>query len=204
MKICESVELIDKTSANVYVIRLEEGIVQIDSGTKNNAKKIIEFYKKNKIKPDYIIITHYHLDHIGALKRVYDQFKPRIFASKIDVPVLQGHQSFQPPASTGTRILMRMFNLNPEYVEDVHDLEELNLKELKIIPTPGHTPGSVSVLFEKENVIFVGDAVVNQKGTLTIIEKYTADLEIAEKSKKIIESYAPITVLSGHGLPLKI
>lgn len=204
MKISDSVELIDKTMANVYVIKLEEGIVQIDSGSKSNTKRVIEYYKSKKIKPDYILITHDHLDHIGALKRVYDEFKPKVYASKIEVPIIQGHQSFDPPASYGTRILMKLFRLNPEYLENLNDFEHMDIKELKIIPTPGHTAGSVSILYEKEKILFVGDAVVNQKGVLTIVEKYISNMDEALKSKQIIESYAPITILSGHGQSLKI
>jgi glyoxylase-like metal-dependent hydrolase (beta-lactamase superfamily II) len=204
MKISDTVELIDKTMANVYVIKLEEGIVQIDSGMKNNAKKIIEYYKNRKIKPDFILITHDHLDHIGALKRVYDEFKPKVYAAKIEVPIIQGHQPFDPSASLGTRILMKLFRLNPEYLENVNDIEQMNIKELKVIPTPGHTAGSISILYEREKILFVGDAVVNQKGVLTINEKYSSNMEEAKKSKEIIESYAPITILSGHGASLKI
>jgi hydroxyacylglutathione hydrolase len=204
MKITDTVDLIEKTSANVYVVKLEQGIVQIDSGLKSNAKRIIEYYKSNKIKPDYILITHYHLDHIGGLKRIYDQFKPKVYASSIEVPVIQGHQSFEPAASYSTKILLKLFNLNPEYLENVSDFEHMDLKELKIIPTPGHTAGSVSILYEKEKIMFVGDAVVNQKGELKIIEKYTSNMDEATKSKQLIESYAPITILAGHGKPLKI
>ncbi len=204
MKITDTIELIEKTSANVYVVKLDQGIVQIDAGVKSNYKRIIEYYKNNKIKPDYILITHYHLDHIGALKRLYDAFKPKVYASKIELPVIQGHQSFEPSASFSTRILMKLFNLNPEYLENVRDFDQLDLKDLKVIPTPGHTAGSVSIFYEKERIMFVGDAVVNQKGELKIIEKYTSNMDEAIKSKQVIESYAPITILSGHGKPLKI
>ncbi|MBD6955624.1 MAG: MBL fold metallo-hydrolase, partial [Thermoplasmatales archaeon] len=62
MRIDDNIELIDNTMCNVYVVKLDDKVIQIDSGMRGNAKVIIEYYEERKIRPDVVLITHYHLD----------------------------------------------------------------------------------------------------------------------------------------------
>ena len=53
----EGIELVPNTVVNVYVIRFQDLVIQIDAGIKTDADKIIDFYKNLDISPDYILIT---------------------------------------------------------------------------------------------------------------------------------------------------
>ncbi|MDP8012242.1 MAG: MBL fold metallo-hydrolase [Thermoplasmata archaeon] len=202
MKITENIDLIDKTMCNVYVLKVSGKIIQIDAGMKGSAKLVLNYYKEKGIKPDIVLITHYHLDHIGGLKIIKDTFNADIFASSFEIPVIEGKSSMGRPKSLGARLMFSL--VKPEPVTGVKDLKELKIDGLKVIETPGHTPGSVSFFVESERAVFIGDAAGNVNGDLKINEKYTLDMEKAKDSLERIKSLSPVLVLPGHGAPLKI
>ncbi len=202
MKITENIDLIDKTMCNVYVLKVSGKIIQIDAGMKGSAKLVLNYYKEKGIKPDIVLITHYHLDHIGGLKIIKDTFNADIFASSFEIPVIEGKSSMGRPKSLGARLMFSL--VKPEPVTGVKDLKELKIDGLKVIETPGHTPGSVSFFVEGERAVFIGDAAGNVNGDLKINEKYTLDMEKAKDSLERIKSLSPVLVLPGHGAPLKI
>ncbi len=75
---------------------------------------------------------------------------------------------------------------------------------MKVVPTEGHTPGSTSYLFEPESLLFVGDAVTVKGTETTVNRQFSLDIEKAEESRKRIISMSGITILPGHGDPLKL
>ncbi len=202
MKITNNIDLIDKTMCNVYVLRISGKVLQIDAGMKGSAKLVINYYKENNIKPDIVLITHYHLDHIGGLKTIKDKYNPEIYASSVEIPVIDGTSSMGKPKSLGARIMFSM--VRPEPVKGIRNINELKLEGIKVIETPGHTPGSTSFFVENERAVFIGDAAGNVKGELKINEKYTLDLEKAKESLAKIKALSPVLVLPGHGEPIKI
>lgn len=202
MKIKENIELIENTMCNVYVIKISGKIVQVDAGMKGNAKTILEYYKERGIKPDIVLITHYHLDHIGSLKVIQEEYNPEIYAGSIEIPIIEGNVPMPKPKSLGARIMFSM--IKPEKVTGVKDAKKLEIEGIKAIDTPGHTPGSTSYLIENEKVIFIGDVAGNVNGELKINEKYTLDMENARKSLELIKSLSPLLVLPGHGSPIEI
>jgi len=202
MKVTENIDLIDNTMCNVYVLKVNGKIIQIDAGMKGSAKKIIDYYNEKNIKPDMVLITHYHLDHIGGLKIIQEKYNPEIYANKIEIPVIEGKTPMGRPKSLGARIMFAM--VKPTPVQGIKPFEDFKIENIKIIETPGHTPGSTSILVEKEQAIFIGDVASNVNGNLQIIEKYTIDMATARASLEKIKSLSPITVLPGHGQPLKL
>jgi hydroxyacylglutathione hydrolase len=202
MKISDSIDMIDGTMCNVYVLKMAGKVIQVDSGMKGSAKKIIEYYSNKKIKPDIVLITHYHLDHIGGLKIVKDMYNPEIYASAVEIPMIEGKQNYPKPGSLGARILFSM--VRPPKIQGVKATEDLKIEGLKVIDSPGHTPGSVSYFLEPERMMFIGDAASSVNGSLVINEKYSLNLEDARRTLDKIRTFSPITVLPGHGAPLEI
>lgn len=202
MKVTENIDLIDNTMCNVYVLKLGNKVIQIDAGMKGSAKKVIDYYTEKNIKPDIVLITHYHMDHIGALSIIKNKYNPDIYANKIEIPVIEGKYSMGKPKSIGARIMFAM--VKPRPVSGVKPLEELKIEGIEVLETPGHTPGSTSFKVEKEKAVFIGDVASNINGNLTINEKYTLDLNQAKASLEKIKALRPILVLPGHGNPIQI
>ena len=119
-----------------------------------------------------ILLTHGHFDHIGAAEELYNnsQFmiqnsqlsaaagkngndKPRIVIHGLDAPMLR-----DPVLNAGMGLLGRSVTA-PEATDLVKEGDELELAGLKVkvLHTPGHTPGSVCYLIEGE--LFTGDTL---------------------------------------------
>lgn len=202
MKISDSVEKIDGTMANVYAIRHDGKVVLIDSGMKMSAKNIIRFFNERSERPDAVMITHYHPDHIGGLARIVEQFNPRIYASSLEIGVIRGQEKLKPAASLTARMVGALGK--SQAVEQVLPLEEIPFDWMKAIDTHGHTPGSTSYLFEPEKLLFVGDAVTVKGDETSVNRKFSLDVPEAERSREKILSMKGLTILPGHGDPLRI
>ncbi len=201
MKIEEGLHLIDGTMANCYFLENGGNGILIDSGTKGSGKKVIGFLKSNSFRPDTVLITHYHMDHIGGLSMVYSEFKPSIYVPDAELGVVKGESKPQ----TSGKLLSKMVGAmaHPEPVRDVKPVSEFKSDLITPMDTHGHTPGSTSYYIEKSGVIFVGDALVNSNGNLKINRTFTLDISAAEESQKKILQKGARLILSGHGKPFR-
>ncbi len=125
-----------------------EGLV-IDPAA--NVDSIIEEAKKNNISINYIVNTHGHVDHIAGNTEMKNKTGAKIIVHRDDAELLM----FTPPA------IFRMFGAkqspHPDItVNDGDDIAVGNIS-LKVIHTPGHTPGGMS-LYTK-GYVFTGDTL---------------------------------------------
>lgn len=119
-----------------------------------------------------IVCTHAHPDHIGGI--------PRLLRGRTDVPVLM-HPADIAELAPGLRRALRRTNgvprrhqlltrvvRAPDRLEPMHDGEIIDvLGGLRVIHTPGHTPGSVCLYAERHRVLFSGDVLQVVRGRLT-------------------------------------
>ncbi len=201
MKISENVELIKAGFVNCYALRHGSQRILVDAGTKSAGKKLISFYRERGEKPDLVLITHYHPDHIGGLHMIYEEFKPEIYAPEIEIPVIQGKEKIESTKSMLSKLVSGVSRIDA--VEAVRPAESLELPFIEVIPTPGHTPGSVSYLFKEDGIIFIGDAFSVSSGKPKINRAFTLDIPKAEASMNYVLSKKGMTILPGHGEPLR-
>lgn len=157
-----------------YIIQ-DKGVIMIDSGTPKKGKKFIKSIKKISIRPEdikLIIITHGHWDHIGSAKEIKEITGAKIAMHQREKDWLE--KSLKPHPLGVTRWgrifakimarFMPLINIPATDVDMVLGDEEFSLVEFgipgKVIYTPGHSSGSVSVLLETGDV-FVGDLAMN-------------------------------------------
>ncbi len=100
----------------------------------------------------YILLTHGHYDHIGAVKQVKERYGAKVVISKEDEPML----------SSGKLSLAVFTRGETAYTSadiTVHDGDELQLGEItiKVMATPGHTKGGLCYL--AEDCLFTGDTL---------------------------------------------
>ena len=202
MRISDAVEKVDGTMANAYVIALGGKKVLVDAGTEGSGRKIIDFFTSQGSKPDCVLITHCHMDHVGGLKLICDTFRPATYAPGVEVPVIQGKQKMWLAPGLLPRLVASLSKARP--VEEVRDVDTLLLEGLKVIQTPGHTPGSTSFLLEQEKLIFVGDAISTRGGKASVNRRFTYDYAEALESLEKVVGMKPVTILPGHGEPLTI
>lgn len=202
MKVSQSVTRIDSNMVNTYSVEYDGQIILIDSGMKSSAKRIISYYDEIGKKPDIILITHYHLDHVGGLAQLHEKFSPKIYAPNVEIPVIEGKSKPVQPKGLLSKFVSIMGKTDP--VSGVLPAEEFSSDWITVIETPGHTPGSTSYLFGPEKMLFVGDAVNVKNSEASVNRQFSLDLEKAEESKKKIMAMSGVTILPGHGEPLKL
>src|SRR3712207_6231154 len=119
-----------------------------------------------------IIFTHQDLDHIGSGAALVRQSGARVLAHSADAPYIEG--SLRPlkpsPAILEQRPQMRkvLERLDPVGVDErVENGTRLDLAGgTKVISTPGHTPGHISLYLERSKVLIAGDALRAERGSL--------------------------------------
>ncbi len=203
MQISKNVFRIDETFANVYVINASGKIVQIDSGMKGQFERIRGFYGDMGLRPDIVILTHSHMDHIGELAGVVREYSPAVYAHREEIPVIKGERKLHISPE-----LIRSFGPMPELepVKEVRDLRGLSIPRISVIETPGHTPGSITVVYQDDagKYAFAGDVAYEEGGRLLVHERYSLDVETLRKSYDKIIELRPVTVLPGHGNPVRL
>jgi glyoxylase-like metal-dependent hydrolase (beta-lactamase superfamily II) len=201
MKYSTNIELIDGTMANCYIVRKSEKNILIDAGMKGSAKKIIEHFRETGEKPDIILITHCHIDHIGGLYDIESHFHPLIYVPDKEVAIAKGVEKM---SSAGGFASMFTGMVKARPVVSVRNLSELKLEGMSTVDTKGHTPGSTSCYFGELKAIFVGDSIYEKEGEFGFNKSFTLDQKNAEISmKKILEMHG-ITAYPGHGKPFEI
>ncbi|KJE49509.1 MULTISPECIES: MBL fold metallo-hydrolase [Acidiplasma] len=199
MQITSNVQKIDGTVANCYLIKEKDMDILIDAGTKSSGKKIISFFEKINERPDYILITHSHMDHIGGLLELYNKFKPVIYVPGLELKVIQGADKLH-PANMFQKIIYAMFKTEP--VNDIKPVYDMKIPFMDYYDTPGHTIGSVSYLYKPGNILFSGDAAIERHGGLIVNKKFSWNYADAMESLNKINRINPDMVCPGHGNPV--
>ncbi|BAB59310.1 hypothetical protein [Thermoplasma volcanium GSS1] len=202
MKINDAVERIDGVVANCYSLKIGDVTVLVDSGTRSGGKKIIDYYERSGGKPDVVVITHHHADHIGGLSEIVERFHPKVYVPDLELKIVSGEEKPPAPKSFIGRIIARSLKFNP--VKAIVPASKLDVPGIEVMATPGHTIGSTSYILDDFKLIFSGDAAVESGGKLVINKTFTYEINGAERSLETIASMKGHTVLPGHGNPVKI
>ena len=136
-------------AANCYIIYDEtskEGII-IDPGA--GGPQIVKRIKDTGLNIKYVVLTHSHPDHIGALKEVKDTTGARVAIHADDVRGLQMGHRF---AQAGSSPLP-----TPDLLLKDGDAIDVGNLHFSVLHTPGHTQGGICLLIE--GVLFSGDTL---------------------------------------------
>ena len=131
--------------ANCYVVT-DEGSLKcavIDPGDESNT--IMDYVEENSLSVVAIFITHGHYDHTGAAAAVADETGAPIYISRSDFdPSGDGVYSYRAPEE-----LVRFWSDG--------DVVEVGALKFRVMETPGHSPGSVTL--KCEDALFTGDTL---------------------------------------------
>jgi hydroxyacylglutathione hydrolase len=143
---------VGELQTNCYILGDEgtqQGVV-IDPG---GDFEIIEAHlKKLKLKAKYIILTHGHVDHIGALARLKNATGAEILIHSKDSAML-----FDPNQNLSIFSGDKIVATKADKLLEEGDVIQCGEIKLEVWHTPGHTPGGISLLTDK--MIFTGDAL---------------------------------------------
>ncbi|WP_027124231.1 MBL fold metallo-hydrolase [Mycoplasmoides pirum] len=165
---------------NTYIIKNKNEAIIIDPSF--NGKKVIKFLKDNKIQHIVILITHGHFDHVGQSVEVAEHFNCKIYIHEKDLELKTKYQTKY------FEFLDEKDNLFKKFVSFKAKMPKLPLKNfnVKILETPGHTPGSVCYLIN--NYVFTGDFIFDVDIGRTDFE-YSDKKLMTQSLKKFINNF---------------
>lgn len=211
---------------NLHTIDLDDGrFVLVDTGVRGTAPAILRAIEQRYgpgAKPEYIVLTHGHFDHAGSVEELANKWDVRVYAHRMELPFLTGRSSYPPMDPTVGGLMGQLSRFFPRTPYDLGDRimplrETLGFPEVpgwRVLHTPGHTPGHVSLFRESDRVLIAGDAVstVDQASAWALIQQpadfapppqyATTDWEAAEGSILALAELRPNVVVAGHGKPI--
>lgn len=199
----------------------------IDAGLPYSADEIVstaaDRFGQDR-KPQAIILTHGHFDHVGGLVDLVNKWDVPVYAHQLELPFLTGEQSYPvPDSSVEGGVLAKISPMYPNEPIDlggnVHPLPDdqsiPGLPEWTWIHTPGHSPGHVSFFRKKDGILLSGDAfiTVKQDSFYNVLLQdaeingppnyLTTDWKAAFESVKKLRTLKPDIVVPGHGIKMQ-
>ena len=182
---------------NCYIVSDEtrEAVV-IDCGAffDEERKGIVNYIKEQRLKPVHLLCTHAHFDHTFGNDTIWREFdlKPEVSAKDEELMDLKEQ----------VREMMGMDYRNEVppvgHLLSENDIISFGTHRLTILPTPGHTPGSVTFLCKEEGVAFTGDTLFRMSIGRTDFEGGSwQDME--QSLRKLALLPADTKIYAGHG-----
>jgi len=210
---------------NLLFVGTAQSWVLIDAGMPGSGKNIVRAAEKQfgkGARPQAIILTHGHFDHVGALVYLLEHWKGvLVYAHINELPFLMGRQAYPDPdpAVEGGGLLAKISFVYPHGPVDVSPAvrplptnETLpGMPRWRWLHTPGHAPGHISIYREQDGFLIAGDAFVTvrqdsfykvllQKEEVNGPPVYlTTDWDAARESVKKLAALHPKYVVAGHG-----
>lgn len=171
---------------NNYLIFNEESKRGFIIDLSSSSGELFSFLEKQGIVVNFVALTHAHFDHIAGLENTEFPF----YLHKNDSPLLGD------PAINGSSFFSEPIKINksPCYYQEKLKFEDF---EIKIIESPGHTPGSVALKIG--DWLFTGDTLFYQSIGRTDIPLACGDLLLDSIQKKIMVLPDSTLIYPGHG-----
>jgi hydroxyacylglutathione hydrolase len=216
----------EEISADIHTIRLgfdhcyviqDQGVIMIDGGAPNQARAFQKALERASIEPgevQLIVLTHGHWDHIASAKDIKEITGAKIAMHQREKDCLEKSLKRGVPGVTAwgrivssiSSMLLPLVHIPATDVDVILDDEGLSLAQYgipgKVIHTPGHSMGSISVLLETGEA-FVGDLAVSMfllrlSPGLPILAE---DLYRLKESWHLLLDEGAETVYPAHGKP---
>ena len=171
-------------------------------------------------RPGAILLTHGHVDHVGALEALVEHWDVPVYAHPLEHPYLNGQAAYPPPdPKVGGGLMSLVSPLLPRGPVNVAR-QLLALPEdgsLPLLPgwrwlhTPGHSVGHCSFWREADRTLLAADAVITtaQESVYAVAVQapelhgppmyYTQDWPSARRSVEALAALSPEYLVSGHG-----
>ena len=179
-------------NTNCYIVscdRTQEAIV-IDAGAE--AGRIMEYIDGQNLQLKYLINTHAHVDHVGAVAEIQKTKNVPFYLHEKEKEILAAAPGMA--SAHG-----QPFGEAPDITEFIDPEKTYRVGEsaFRILEVPGHSPGSVCLVFD-ENV-FVGDTIFRGGIAPTNIPWSSEDLLIESIKTKLFALDEDMVAHTGHG-----
>jgi hydroxyacylglutathione hydrolase len=172
---------------NSYLLVIEKEAIIIDPF---ESKEILKEIRDIKLK--YILLTHGHIDHILAVNEIKEKTNAKIAIHKDDLNLLNNENE-----NMSISFNVKLKKITPDIILEDNQILQIKNKELKIIHTPGHTQGSISILID--NNLFSGDTLFEDSIGRTDLPTGSLEQEINSIKTKLLTLPENTILYPGHG-----
>ena len=181
---------------NIYLYYDEksgEGVL-IDAGcSEADHEKISTFINENNITIKAILLTHGHYDHIISVDTMKNLTSAVVCSHELEKQVLEN-----PDLNISTRIGLKL-TITPDRLFNDGDVFRFGNAALKVLHTPGHTPGGVCYYDEENGYLFSGDTLFKESIGRTDFLLGNFQVLLKSISEKLFTLPDSTQVYPGHG-----
>ena len=166
---------------NCYIIREQESSACCILDPGGESKKVLELLANRGLTLEAILLTHGHFDHVGAVKELHDATGCKVYLCTEDLTMPE------------------KFTAGPLFYTDAYgegDVLELAGLTIRVMHTPGHTPGSVCL--KVNDVLLTGDTLFAGSCGRTDFPGGSWD-QMMTSLVRLANLPGDLSVLSGHG-----
>ncbi len=214
---------------NWYLIDAGGEVALVDAGWPSSWPRVEQALTRIGRSPanvTAIVLTHGHPDHLGAAERARDACGAPVYAHRAELGRATGKAKGASPFALVPSLVPTLWRpsavgfvlhatargfMTPTWVSDVTPFDtgqRLDVPgRLKVIATPGHTEGHVSLLLEEQGILFTGDALASYDvlthatGPRLMPDALNGDAAQTRQSLSALAEVQADTVLFGHGEP---
>jgi hydroxyacylglutathione hydrolase len=184
---------------NTYVVYAQDkSCVLIDVGciNKQEEEELYGFIEQNKLIVKHLLLTHAHIDHFFGMKNASKRYNLPITMSEEGMNMMN--------ISVGQADIMgfeqiELSDVEKTYINYGDKIEITKDYVLNTFDVSGHCKGSIAYYSEKDNAVFVGDAVFKQSIGRTDFPSGDLDELLINIRKNILTLPYSTNILCGHG-----
>lgn len=174
---------------NCYILSLEDANVIIDPG--DNFIIIKNYIEKSGVNPDFILNTHGHYDHIGAVAGIVSYYKIPFYIHEYEEQMITDPEKNLSSFFGENELSLKTYNLIKN-----GDFGYFSRLGIEIINIPGHTPGSIMMM--AEDILFTGDLLF--KGAIGRTDLPGGDsIQIKNSLNMVRKMDKKLKIYPGHG-----
>jgi len=185
-------------SVNTYVLsdKYSSKCIIIDPGchTSEEKKLVTSYIEKNKYKPEYIINTHNHVDHILGNNALKEEYNIPIKCHKEDLYLINNAVEY---ANLFGFKMEQPFQ--PDIFLEENDTIKIGQSSLHIVHVPGHSPGSIALINHEQKFIITGDVLFQGSIGRTDLPGGNYEIILNSIKSKLLPIGDTYTIYPGHG-----
>jgi len=187
---------------NTYVVFNEkDACCIIDPGCYfgNERRSLEEFIDEEQLSPKFLLNTHCHLDHVFGNKFVHDRYSLTLHLHEKEKEVLD----YAPTSGLQWNMPFENYRGNLIFLNE-GDSIFIGDDEMKVLFTPGHSPGSICYYCEKQDFIIGGDVLFRLSIGRTDLPGGDFKTLLQSINEKLFVLPDKTIVYPGHGEPTTI
>jgi hydroxyacylglutathione hydrolase len=186
---------------NVIII-FSDKITLIDTGVKGSERDIFDYIKlqnRDYSEIDSIILSHSHPDHIGSAAQIKSLTNCKVYAHKLEKKWIENIelQNQERPVPGFYNLVEKSVTID-QFLDHEQEISLQDSLTLKIIKSPGHSKGSLNILFKEDRILFTADSIPLKND----IPNYDNYLNLLESLDTISQSHDYDIILTSWTPPI--